>query len=59
MYLVPHNGQEVHAQVLHIHTPFPQGLCRICVQQNDRQPGSCPLLVQGFDSLTDIRDGLK
>lgn len=58
-HLVPHDGQQVHAQVLHIHALFPQGLRSVCVQQNDRQPRSSTLLVQGFNSLTDFRDGLQ
>jgi hypothetical protein len=59
MYLVPHDRQEVHAQVLHIHTPFPQGLSSIRVHENARQTTRCPPLVQGFDALADFRDRLK
>lgn len=58
-HLVPHDGQEVHAQALHIHAPLPQGLRGIRVQEDSRQPGSRPLLVQGFHSPADLRDGLK
>lgn len=58
-HLVPHDCQEVHAQVLHVHTPFPQRLRSVRVQENERQPRSGPLPVLGFNSLTDFSYGLK
>lgn len=58
-HLVPHNGEEVHAQVFHVHTPFPQGLRGVRVQQDEGQPGCGPPLVQGSDPLADLGDRLK
>lgn len=37
-YLMPHNGQEVHAQVLDIHSPLPQCLSGVRVHQDSGQP---------------------
>lgn len=58
-HLVAHDGQEVHGQVGHVHTPLPQGLRGVRVQQDGRQPGRCPLLVQGSDPLAELGDGLQ
>uniref|UniRef100_A0A480HB23 Selenocysteine lyase isoform X1 n=1 Tax=Sus scrofa TaxID=9823 RepID=A0A480HB23_PIG len=53
--LVAHDGQEVHAQVPHVHAPLPQGLRGVRVQEQHRQPAGRPLLVQGSDSPADVR----
>ena len=58
-YLMPHNGQEVNTQVVHIHTSLPQCLCGICVHEDPRQTRGGPSLVQGFNAPTNLRDRLK
>lgn len=59
MYLVPHDGQEVHTQVLYIHSPLSQCLSRIRVHEDLRQARGSPALVQGLNAPTDLRDRLK
>ena len=56
---MPHDGQEVHAQVPHVHAPLPQGLGGVCVHKHPWQPPRCPLLVQGSDSPVDLRHRLE
>lgn len=56
---MPHDGQEVHAQVPHVHALLPQGLGSIRVHKHPRQPPCHPLLVQGSDSPADLRHGLE
>lgn len=58
-YLVAHDGQEVHSQVLYIHSPLSQRLSRVRVHQDLRQARGSPALVQGLNSSTDLRDRLK
>lgn len=58
-HLVAHDGQEVHAQVPHVHAPLPQGLRGVRVQEQHRQPAGRPLLVQGSDSPADVRHRLR
>lgn len=56
---MPHDSQEVHAQVPHVHAPLAQGLGGVRVQEHARQPRGCPLLVQGGNAPAEFRDGLK
>lgn len=56
---MPHDGQEVHAQIPHVHAPLPQGLGSVRVHKHPRQPPCRPLLVQGSDSPADLRHGLE
>lgn len=58
-YLMPHDGKEVHAQVLNIHSSLPQCLSGVCVHQDSGQPRGSPDLVQGFNTMTDLGDRLK
>ena len=56
---MPHDGQEVHTQIPHVHAPLPQGLGSVRVHKHPRQPPCRPLLVQGSDSPADLGHGLE
>lgn len=58
-YLVPHDGQEVHAEVLYIHPPLPQCLGSIRVHKDSGQPGGDTALIQGLNTPSDLRNRLK
>lgn len=53
-----HDGQVVHAQLLHVHTPFANHLCCICVHQDPGQTLGCSALVECTDTLAQLCDGL-
>lgn len=53
-----HDGQVVHAQLLHVHAPLANHLCCIRVHQDPGQPLRCSALVEGTDALAQLRDGL-
>lgn len=53
-----HNGEVVHPQLLHVHTPLANHLRRICVHQDPGQPLRRSPLIKGMDALAQLRDRL-
>lgn len=54
-----HDGQEVHTQVLDIHSSLPQSLGGVRVHQDSGQSRGRPDLVQGFNPTANLGDRLK
>lgn len=49
-----HNGEVVHPQLLHVHAPLANHLCRVRVHQDPGQPLGRSPLIKGTDALAQL-----